>query len=119
MKPALVAMFQRLLLRLNYQVTSCSSAREAIGLFFNPIRRKFDLVITDLTMQETNGLELARQIRAIRPELPVILSSGFIANLNREDLRQAGICGLIEKPASMTALAEVTQRALAKPPAGG
>jgi CheY-like chemotaxis protein len=70
-------------------------------------------------MQETNGLELARQIRAIRPELPVILSSGFIANLNREDLRQAGICGLIEKPASMTALAEVTQRALAKPPAGG
>jgi CheY-like chemotaxis protein len=113
-EPALTATFQRLLARLNYQVTSRNSAREAIALFReNPAH--FDLVITDLTMPEINGLELTRQLRALRPDLPVLLASGFSAELNRENLHAAGVADLLEKPISMTALADVLQRTLAKP----
>jgi CheY-like chemotaxis protein len=112
-EPALTTVFQRLLVRLNYQATSRNNARDAISLFRrNPAA--FDLVITDLTMPEMNGLEVARQIHALRPDLPVILASGFSAGLDRENLRQAGICELIEKPVSMTALADAVQRTLAK-----
>jgi CheY-like chemotaxis protein len=43
---------------------------------------RIDLVITELTMSEMNGLEVAGQIRAIRSDLPVILTTGFMADLN-------------------------------------
>ena len=106
-------MFQRLLVRLNYQVVCCNHPREAIDLFRqNPAQ--FALVITDLTMPEINGLEVARQLRAIRPDLPVILASGFTAELTPESLRAAGICAQVEKPVSLIALAEVVRRTLAQ-----
>ena len=108
---ALTAVMQSLLARLNYQATTSNSARNAIGLCReNPAR--FDLVITDLTMPEMNGLEVARQIRAIRPDMPVILISGFSVELSREDLTAAGICESLKKPVGMNQLAEAVQGAL-------
>jgi DNA-binding NtrC family response regulator len=106
---------QRMLRRLNYQVISTNSAREAIQLF-RANTPEFDLVITDFTMPEMNGLELASQIRAIRPDLPVLLASGFAPNLSAEKLRAAGVYELIEKPASQLILAEVVHRALSQKP---
>jgi PAS domain S-box-containing protein len=116
-EPALTGMFQRVLQRLNYQVTISNSPLEAVGIFrANPAQ--FDVVITDLTMPELNGLELARQLRAIRPDLRVILASGYIAAIDDEDLRAAGICELLAKPVSLNNLAEVLQRTLkGSPPA--
>jgi len=112
-EPALTEVFQSLLLRLNYQVTASNSPGEAVGLCRkNPAQ--FDLVITDLTMPEMNGLEVARQIHAIRPDLPVILTSGFSAALDRKTLRAAGISELLEKPVSLTVLADVMRRTLAR-----
>ena len=94
-EPALTTVLERLLIRLNYQVTSRNSAREAIALF-RADPAQFDLVITDLTMPEMNGLEVARQIRAIRPNLPILLASGFSSAMMPEDMREAGIFELIE-----------------------
>jgi PAS domain S-box-containing protein len=111
-EPALTSAFQRQLQSLNYQVLTSNNARKAIVQFHeNP--SQFDLVITDLTMPEMNGLELARQLRAIRQDLPVILASGYAHDVNRETLETAGICQLLEKPISMPALAAAVQRALA------
>ncbi len=108
---ALTTPMQRLLERLNYRVTVSNGASEAIGLFRrNPAQ--FDLVITDLTMPEMNGFEVARQIHAIRSNAPVILASGHTPTINAENLRKAGIFQLIEKPISMTALADAVHRAL-------
>ncbi len=115
-EPILTTVLERLLIRLNYQVTSRNSAREAVALFQQD-PAQFDLVITDLTMPEMNGLEVARQIRAIRPNLPILLASGFSSAMMPEDMREAGIFELIEKPASMASLAEVVRRALARTPA--
>ena len=112
-EPALTVMFQKLLRRMNYQAITSNHAGEAIRLFReNPAL--FDLVITDLTMPEINGLEVARQIRAIRPDMPVVLVSGLSAALTEETLHEAGIRELLEKPVSMNALADVVQRLLKK-----
>jgi len=110
-EPALTAVSQKQLLRLNYQVTISNSAPEALRWFReNPAQ--FDLVITDLTMPDMNGVEVARLIHALRPELPIILASGYATSVNAETLREAGILELIEKPVSWTALAAVVHRVL-------
>jgi CheY-like chemotaxis protein len=59
------------------------------------------------------GLEVARQLHALRPGLPVILASGFSADLKQEDLQAAGICELLSKPTPWTVLAEAVHRSLA------
>jgi PAS domain S-box-containing protein len=112
-EPALTSAFQKMLQRLNYSVTPLNSAREALALFqLNP--GNFDVLITDLTMPEMNGLELARRIHACRPQLPVILASGYSPELQRETSQVADICELLEKPVSLTSLASALQRALTK-----
>jgi len=110
-EPALTTTMKGLLQRLNYQVSTSNSAREVLR-WYQRDASQFDLVITDLTMPEMTGIELARQLRELRPHLPVILASGFSADLNRDTLRASGIYDLLEKPISMNALAEVIQRAL-------
>ena len=58
-------------------------------------------------------MELARQIRAVRPGMPILLASGFNATLSHENLRDAGILGLIQKLFSSITLAEAVQKAFA------
>ncbi len=63
---------------------------EALALFrLDPSR--FDLVITDQTMPEMAGVELAEEVIAIRPDMPVILCTGFSHTANEESARAAGI----------------------------
>jgi PAS domain S-box-containing protein len=110
-EPTLTAMYQRLLSELNYQVTVSNRPREALAWCAEQPAR-FELVITDLTMPELNGLDVARQLRALRPELPVILVSGVNSALNDNLRREAGLADLLEKPVSMTALAGAVHRVL-------
>jgi PAS domain S-box-containing protein len=111
---ALTTLFQRLLKTLNYQAFISNRPSEAAALFRkNP--DQYDLVITDLTMPEMNGLELAHEIHALRPQLPVILLSGFSAAFTRETLREAGIRMLLNKPVSLSTLANALHNILAKP----
>jgi CheY-like chemotaxis protein len=111
-EPALTMSLRQLLSRLNYQITTSNSPREAMVLF-QPDPARFDLVITDLAMPEMNGLALARQLHALRPDLPVLLTSGFTSELTPEDLREAGILEVVPKPVSLPVLGAVVQRALA------
>jgi PAS domain S-box-containing protein len=117
-EPALTAIYQQVMRRLNYQVTTCNSARASVDLF-RADPGQFDLVITDLTMPEMNGLEVARQIRALRPEVPVVLSSGQGHNLTEADLQEAGVRELLNKPVSLPALAELVHRLLTNSKPGG
>ncbi len=113
-EPAVTRPFQRLLERLEYEVAVSNRAGEAVGFVReNPAR--FELVITDLTMPEMSGREVARQLRALRPNLPVILISGFTPTMSRQELAAQGICAVLENPVTLTALSDVLQRALANP----
>jgi PAS domain S-box-containing protein len=104
-EPTLANIFERLLNLLHYRPVACTQPKAALAIFQKD-PQKFSAVITDLAMPEMNGLHLAREIRARHAEIPIILVSGFTANLTPEEIRAAGICQLIEKPAS---IAEVAQ----------
>ena len=74
----LTVLGKQMLTSLGYSVTTATGSGEALRLFeAEPAR--FDLVITDRTMPRMNGEELARKIIALRPDIPVILCTGFSA----------------------------------------
>jgi DNA-binding response OmpR family regulator len=92
-----------------------------VGYMFVPAR--FDAVITDQCMPRLNGLQLARALRAVRPELPVILYSGHGEGLGRTDLEAAGVRTVLRKPVDPAALEAALRGALrcalaTKTPAG-
>jgi len=108
---AVAVMVQELLKTLNYQATVCNRPSEAIALI-QKYPDRYELVITDLTMPEMNGLDLARQVRARCPDVPIILVSGFATTLTESDLKEVGICQLLPKPVAMTDLAKALQQRL-------
>jgi len=60
--------------------------------------QRYDLVITDQTMPQLTGIELARELTRLRPGLPVILYTGYAEDLSQRELREAGILELVRKP---------------------
>ncbi|MBF0549187.1 MAG: response regulator [Deltaproteobacteria bacterium] len=97
---SLVEMGSRMLQRLGYQVTRRTSSLEALELFRSQPDR-FDLVITDQTMPQMTGLDLAKELLKIRPEIPIILCTGFSSSVTPETIQAIGIRGLIMKPMLM------------------
>ncbi|MGD0231816.1 MAG: GAF domain-containing protein [Syntrophorhabdales bacterium] len=94
---ALVEMGEELLAELGYQVVSKTSSREALATVrLDPTR--FDLVITDQTMPELAGVELAKEILAVRPDMPIILCTGFSHIVNEDSAKAAGIRAFAMKP---------------------
>ena len=73
----------------------------------------FDVVVTDFNMPEMSGLELASALRQLRPDLPVVLSSGLMSEALREQARQVGVRVLLKKENSVDELADAVARALA------
>ena len=101
---------------LGYQVTSADSAAKILDIFKrNP--EKFDLLITDQTMPGMTGLDLARQFASIRPELPVILCSGYSSAVNGEKVKGSNIKVLAAKPFTTRELAGYVRQALDDRPA--
>jgi len=101
----------QMLVRLGYRVTSCACPREALE-HFHAAPAAFDLVLTDLLMPVLDGAELARQILALRPEIPVIVVSGFLDRWSTERLLALGIRELIAKPVDFPALAATLRQSL-------
>ncbi len=97
--------------KLGYDVHPIKSSVEALQLFAQS-SHAFDLVITDLTMPQMNGLELSSRITDIRPNIPVILCTGFSDTIDECEIKSLGIRELLMKPAGTRELKEVIRRAL-------
>ena len=96
---ALTEIGRRMLTGVGYQVVSKTSSREALALFrLDP--SQFDLVITDMTMPELTGIDLAKEMLALRADIPVILCTGFSHAVDAGAARQAGIRAFVMKPAT-------------------
>jgi signal transduction histidine kinase/CheY-like chemotaxis protein len=93
----LVSMGVTMLQRMGYRVTGCSDSRAALELF-RQTPRDFDLVITDQTMPYLTGIDLAAAILEIRPEMPIILCTGYSNLVSEEKAMAAGIKGFAIKP---------------------
>ncbi len=108
-----IQMGRQMLERLGYEVTSRTSSLEAFELF-EKAPYKFDLVITDMTMPELTGDRLAKMITDIRPEIPIILCTGYSNRLNRATIADAGIQAILYKPLVKTELANTIRNVLAR-----
>jgi CheY-like chemotaxis protein len=97
--------------RLNYRVTTVNSATEALKAFHQE-PGGFDLVITDLTMPGMNGIELANALHGIRPELPIILASGFGGVRTANFANGPGPRAVLQKPYTSETLARTTHQLL-------
>ncbi len=105
-------MLHQMLERLGYRVTSFTSSVEALTRF----RRdpdSFDLVISDMTMPNIRGDQVAGAVMSLRPEIPVILCTGFSDRISREQALDMGIREYLMKPVSKTDLAWCIRRVLA------
>jgi len=101
----------RILGGLGYQVAVQTSSAEALELF----RSKpgdFDLVITDMTMPDMTGDVLAAEMMATRPDIPVILCTGYNKKITDDKVRELGIKALAYKPIVKAALAETVRTVL-------
>ena len=115
---ALVSLGEAMLRRLGYEVVVCTSSAEALAVF-RAAPQRFDLVITDQTMPHLTGEGLAQAVRRLRPEMPIILCTGFSHVMHAERARELGIDAFVLKPLAMQELAQTIAQVLAarRPPA--
>ncbi len=96
---------------LGYRVTGKSSSQEALLLFME-MKDDFDLLITDYIMPLMTGVDLCSQIKKIRPDMPVVLCTGYSEQISEEMLKRAGVDEFFLKPVTLQGLSQVVRRAL-------
>ena len=110
---ALVEMGEEILAELGYEVTSRMNGREALALLkLDPSR--FDLVITDQTMPEMTGIELAKEILTLRPDMPIIMCTGYSYVVDADRARATGIKAFAMKPLTRKEIAKTIRNVLGK-----
>jgi PAS domain S-box-containing protein len=102
---------QRLLENLGYKVTVRTSSASALAVIAAE-PTAYDFVITDQTMPEMTGVELARKILSLKPDMPVILATGFSHLVDAEQARAAGIRAFVMKPLTKREIARTVRKVL-------
>ena len=108
----MVVMVERLLERLGYRVTCLHDPGRAIE-YVRTSPRDVDIVVSDLNMPELSGLDVARALQAIRPGLPVVISSGNLPDQLQNEAREAGVRALVHKQYTLEELGGVIHWVLA------
>ncbi len=109
----IVELEKKMLEQLGYEVTARTSSIEAFEAFCaSP--EKFDMVITDMTMPQMTGIQLARKLMEIKPNLPIILMTGFSKQFDQSAAMAMGIKGFLMKPVVKRVLAETIRNVLPK-----
>jgi two-component system cell cycle sensor histidine kinase/response regulator CckA len=112
---SIVQMMQQALITLGYAAEFATNPVAALDLVRADAPR-FALVLTDLTMPGMTGLALAARLRQIRPDLPIILMTGYSATLTPARVKAEGLQDLLLKPTSLPALASAVHAALVPQP---
>lgn len=107
----LAALGKQMLGRLGYQVTTMTSSEEAVRRF-SEAPGDWDIVITDQTMPRLTGLDVVRIVREERPDLPVIITTGFSESISSDTVAREGIDALVMKPYGGADLARAVRQAL-------
>jgi PAS domain S-box-containing protein len=110
-EPSLVDLGKRVLTRLGYTVTAFDRPGDALRAFLDA-PDDFDVVVTDFTMPGTTGVELAREIRTRRPDIAIVLVTGYSDGVTRETVLAEGIRAFIMKPYRAEKLAHSIREAL-------
>lgn len=106
-------MVQGLLQRLGYRSTINLNAGEAVAIVARD-PAAFDLVVTDFNMPNLSGLDVARALARIRPELPVAISSGFVSDELRTKAHELGVVAVMQKERTLEELGALVHSALSR-----
>ncbi len=96
-----------------YTIDVCASGAEALQML---PKTRFDVVILDQLMPDLTGLDLAKRMRGVRDDLPIILVTGYRGPLLDQEARAAGIDQILPKPLDFRRLAEALHAALTATP---
>jgi len=107
----IVEMITQMLIRLGYSVTSKTNSTEALNEFLNNTN-KYECVISDLTMPNMTGEELAAKIFEIKPDIPVILITGYKEKIDDRKENFNNIKAIINKPFSLREIAKIIRDVL-------
>ncbi len=106
---ALVFLIARVLKRKGFTVTAFNDPNEALQAF-QAKPNAFDLLVTDYNMPGFSGIDLLRQVKLIRPDLPVALASGYVTPELEQSAMREGASALIYKPDDVSEFCETVQR---------
>ena len=109
----LINMGIEMLESLGYEVTTATNGMKALDLF-KKHPHAFDLVITDMTMPQMTGDEMAKEMISVRPDVPVILCTGFSSMITEEKSKALGIRAFLMKPIVMREMADTIRKVLDK-----
>jgi len=115
-EPSLAHLGRQVLEQCGHQVVALEDSRQALEEF-RARPEAFDLLVTDMTMPAMTGEELSRQVLRIRPDLPVILCTGYSEAMTEERAREIGIRQILLKPVLVSSLIRAIGELLADPAA--
>ena len=110
-EPILMNVFKEQLEKLGYTVDTATNGQKALELFKSDTER-YDLIITDMTMPQMTGDKLASEIFSIRPDLPIILCTGFSQQITEEKALSMGIRAFVTKPIKIKQLSQTVRDVL-------
>jgi len=110
-EPMITGLGRRVLERRGYEVETRASGVDALE-YFRRDPHRFDLVVTDMTMPGLRGDMLAKEIMSIRPEMPVILSTGYSSQISEEKAEELGVRAFVMKPLTARELLSTVRRVL-------
>ena len=107
----LVIAMQNYLAALGYDVVTSTDGLDALGIFRKDPRR-YDLIITDMTMPQMTGLRLSREILSVRPEIPIILCTGYHESITEAEAKRHGIREFVMKPIRLSEYSRLIRKSL-------
>ncbi|MBF0277882.1 MAG: response regulator [SAR324 cluster bacterium] len=110
-EPIVAKLAKRMLEKLGYFVNDYIDCSEALN-FFTEHPQDFELVLTDYEMPQMNGKQLAMKIKEIRPQIPIVLLTGYGDLLLKQDIAKWGMEGMLTKPFEIKELGELVQEIL-------
>ena len=108
---SMVKLGEQMLTRLGYQVTVKKNGVEALAAFRQQ-PDKYDLIITDMTMPNMTGDNCAKALMEIRPDIPIIICTGFSEQMDKEKGSALGISAFVMKPFMVKDIAETIRNVL-------
>jgi PAS domain S-box-containing protein len=110
-EPAIVNMGKQILESLGYEVVTRTSSIEALE-YFKARPNNFDLIVTDMTMPKMTGDILASELMKVKPNIPIILCTGFSARIDEKKAMMMGIRAFVSKPILKRDIAETIRKVL-------
>jgi CheY-like chemotaxis protein len=111
-EPALLKVYKTALIQLGYHITTQNNGVEALDTFrANP--DQFDMVLTDQAMPHMTGEQLSQELLNLRPDIPIILMTGYSDSISEKRAQALGIRRFLKKPFKLVVLAHVIRKIFA------